>query len=123
MLEKMQHFHKLIQASINFNTIKFDNVSFSYHFEDKPIFSEVSFCFKRGEIIGIQGSTGSGKSTLVDLSWDYYPTMDQSIDNIAVSDPNNIHQLHNWQSTISHSPVNLFIRCKYCRKYCLWSSL
>jgi len=45
--------------------IEFDNVSFSYTKE--PFITDISFGIKKGESLGIIGSTGSGKTTLVHL--------------------------------------------------------
>ena len=47
--------------------IVFDNVSFQYYKEAECILSELNFEIKPGENIGIIGSTGSGKSTLIHL--------------------------------------------------------
>lgn len=46
--------------------ISFDNVCFSYH-KGKSNLKNISFSLNRGEILGIIGPTGSGKSTLVNL--------------------------------------------------------
>ena len=46
--------------------IKFENVSFSYSRGDE-ILKDLNFNVKSGEMIGIAGATGSGKSTLVKL--------------------------------------------------------
>ena len=46
--------------------IEVKNLSFSYN-EDYKILEDVSFDIFKGQIIGINGTTGSGKSTLVDL--------------------------------------------------------
>lgn len=48
--------------------IDFQHVYFSYEgSEDKPILKDISFTCMPGETIGIIGSTGSGKSSLVNL--------------------------------------------------------
>lgn len=47
-------------------SIVFDKVSFSYG-ERNPALSDISFTLKKGEILGVIGSTGSGKSTLAAL--------------------------------------------------------
>jgi energy-coupling factor transporter ATP-binding protein EcfA2 len=43
--------------------VSVENVSFHYH-AGKPILQDVNFTVNHGEIIGVAGSTGSGKSTL-----------------------------------------------------------
>lgn len=47
--------------------IVFDHVSFSYPDDPKPVLENINFEIKAGQTIGILGSTGSGKSTLVHL--------------------------------------------------------
>lgn len=49
-------------------SISFQNVSFSYvKSEDKLVLKNINLDIKSGEVIGIIGATGSGKSTLVNL--------------------------------------------------------
>ncbi len=53
--------------------IDFDNVSFSYEGEDgEGVINNLSFTCLPGETLGIIGSTGSGKSTLVNLIPRFY---------------------------------------------------
>ena len=47
--------------------LAFDNVSFAYPGADEPVLSGVSFTARPGEITAIIGSTGAGKTTLVNL--------------------------------------------------------
>lgn len=47
--------------------VKFDHVSFRYKPDGKEILSDINFSVKAGEVIGIVGSTGSGKTTLAKL--------------------------------------------------------
>ena len=47
--------------------VEFRNVSFRYPGADAPVLSEVSFRTRPGETTAIIGSTGSGKTTLVNL--------------------------------------------------------
>ncbi len=53
-------------ASMN-GDITFDHVRFRYGTDDAPVLDDVSFTCKAGQITGILGSTGSGKSTLMYL--------------------------------------------------------
>eukprot|EP00831_Metopus_contortus_P015095 TRINITY_DN16267_c0_g1_i2.p1 TRINITY_DN16267_c0_g1~~TRINITY_DN16267_c0_g1_i2.p1 ORF type:complete len:440 (+),score=44.68 TRINITY_DN16267_c0_g1_i2:123-1442(+) len=46
--------------------ITLNNVVFGYQ-ENKPVINGVSFDIKRGESVGIVGSSGSGKSTIINL--------------------------------------------------------
>ncbi|QEA59354.1 ABC transporter ATP-binding protein [Leuconostoc koreense] len=47
--------------------ISFKNVSFTYPGDTKPALKNVTFDIKSGEMIGIVGATGSGKTTLAQL--------------------------------------------------------
>ena len=47
--------------------IEFRNVSFKYPGSDVPILTDVSFKINHGEMVGIMGATGSGKSTIVEV--------------------------------------------------------
>lgn len=48
-------------------TIKFDNVSFMYHDAHEYVLEDVSFVAKPNTVTAIIGSTGCGKSTLINL--------------------------------------------------------
>lgn len=47
--------------------ITFNHLSFSYPGSDKTVLDDVTFKINSGEFVGLMGSTGSGKTTLVDL--------------------------------------------------------
>src|SRR5699024_10488102 len=48
-------------------TVEFRNVSFSYPGAEAPVLDDVSFTAEAGKTTAIIGSTGSGKTTLVNL--------------------------------------------------------
>jgi ATP-binding cassette subfamily B protein len=47
--------------------LKVEHLTFQYPDGDSPVLKDVSFEIKAGEMVGILGRTGSGKSSLVDL--------------------------------------------------------
>lgn len=52
--------------------IEFDDVSFSYADSSANSVDNISFSLKRGEVLGIIGGTGSGKSTIANLLPRFY---------------------------------------------------
>lgn len=47
--------------------IEFKNLTFSYPGYENPVLKNISFKINKGELVGIIGRTGSGKTSLVDL--------------------------------------------------------
>ena len=52
--------------------IGFANVAFGYDAADNPVLRDLNFTIKPGEMVGIVGATGSGKSTVVSLIPRFY---------------------------------------------------
>ena len=63
-----KHFH---------GDVEFKNVS--YHADDADIIHDISFKVKAGQTVGIIGSTGSGKSTIMNLLCRFYDTSDGEV--------------------------------------------
>ncbi len=61
------------------NVIEFDNVSFRYDKNSAESLKNISFCVKKGESLGIIGSTGCGKTTLLNLLLAFYDVSEGSI--------------------------------------------
>ena len=59
--------------------LRFDHVSFRYPGADEDVIHDISFMAKPGETTAIIGSTGSGKSTLVNLIPRFYDVTEGSI--------------------------------------------
>lgn len=68
--------------------IEFDNVTFTYPNGEVPVLKDISFKAKTGETIAFIGSTGSGKSTLINLIPRFYDVTKGSIkiDGVDVRD-------------------------------------
>jgi ABC-type multidrug transport system fused ATPase/permease subunit len=52
--------------------VRFDNVGFSYGKENAPALEQINFHARPGETIALVGTTGAGKSTLVNLLTRFY---------------------------------------------------
>ncbi|WP_066893546.1 ABC transporter ATP-binding protein [Clostridium nigeriense] len=66
--------------------ISFNNVSFKY--KDEYVLENINLDIKAGSTVAIMGTTGSGKSTLINLIGRYYDVTDGSIkiDNVDIKD-------------------------------------
>lgn len=60
-------------------TVEFKNVSFGYEDTENNILSNVSFTAESGKTTAVIGSTGSGKSTLVNLILRFYDVTDGAV--------------------------------------------
>ncbi len=69
-------------------TVEFKNVSFKYPDADEYLLKDISFKAERGETVAFIGSTGSGKSTLINLIPRFYDATDGEvlIDGVNVKD-------------------------------------
>ncbi len=78
-------------------TVEFKNVSFKYPDADEYIIKDISFKVNKGETVAFIGSTGSGKSTLINLIPRFYDVTDGEIlvDGINVKDykQNTLHNI------------------------------
>ena len=108
--EKPEDIHSEIQAGkVSGNQVlQVHHLSFTYPDAAQPSLRNLSFDMQQGEILGIIGGTGSGKSTLVQILLGLYQPDSGSI---ALSQNGNIPQnLAQWRSWIAYVPqkVELF---------------
>ena len=77
-------------------TVEFSHVSFKYPDADEYLLNDISFKAKKGEMVAFIGSTGSGKSTLINLVPRFYDATDGEVlvDGVNVKDLNQ-NTLHN----------------------------
>lgn len=52
-------------------SVEFDDVSFAYH-PEVPVLEHITLCIEPGEVLGVLGRTGSGKTTLTRLLFRLY---------------------------------------------------
>ena len=85
--------------------VEFRNVSYSA--DDEDIIHNVSFHIKSGQTVGILGSTGSGKSTIMNLLCRFYDVTDGEVlvDGINVKDLD----LYNLRANIGMAMQDVFL--------------
>ena len=69
-------------------TVEFSHVSFSYPEADEKVLDDISFRAEKGQTVAFIGSTGSGKSTLINLIPRFYDVTEGSVmvDGVDVRD-------------------------------------
>lgn len=63
----------------NQGIVEFDHVTFQYPDGELPVLKDISFTANKGETVAFIGSTGSGKSTLINLIPRFYDVTEGSI--------------------------------------------
>ena len=86
--------------------VEFRDVSFQYPDADEPILEHISFTAEKGETVAFIGSTGSGKSTLINLVPRFYDVTEGEVlvDDINVKDYT-LEALHNKLGYIPQKAV------------------
>jgi ABC-type multidrug transport system fused ATPase/permease subunit len=91
-----------LNRSINLN-----NVCYSYPKEPRKIIKNISLTIPAQTTVGIVGSTGSGKTTLVDIILGLIDAQEGKleIDGIEI----NKNNVRNWQRLIGYVPQNIYL--------------
>ena len=108
--EKPEDIHSEIQAGrVSGNQVlHVQNLTFTYPDAAQSSLRDISFDMQQGEILGIIGGTGSGKSTLVQVLLGLYPADKGSIS--LYRDGRSPRNLSEWRSWMAYVPqkVELF---------------
>jgi len=94
--------------SIKFNNnIKLINIFFRYNNNTPWVLKNVNLVIEKGSLVGIMGTTGGGKSTLLDIIMALIePTSGQiEIDSKQLTNIN----MSSWQKNIAHVPQSIFL--------------
>ena len=91
--------------------IRFERVSFSYGSGGPQVLDQLSFEIKKGERVGLIGSTGSGKSTTVDLLMGLLePSSGQiTVDGSSIHSQKEPERLLAWRAAIAHVPQMIYL--------------
>ena len=89
-------------------SLRVEHLSFTYPDAAQPSLRDISFGMKEGQIIGIIGGTGSGKSTLVQVLLGLYPADKGRISLYRDGrSPRNLSEWRSWMAYVSQK-VELF---------------
>jgi ATP-binding cassette subfamily B protein len=93
------------------NSLSLEELRFSYDPLLPEVLTGVNLEIRRGERIGIIGTTGSGKSTLVDLLMGLLEPTSGTIfvDGVDLHDPNYPSRVFSWRASIAHVPQSIYI--------------
>lgn len=89
-----------------FEELILDNISFCYPGSSHNVIRELSFKIKKGESIGIEGKTGSGKTTLIDIILGLLNPQDGRI---LYNNKNLTELISFWRSQVAYLPQEVFL--------------
>lgn len=100
-LLKSAEYNSTHSSPIEFNNeIALKNISYTYSGSDYPIVNNISLTIKKGEIMGITGNSGEGKSTLIKILLQLIKQNEGiiTVDGLKVSEQNEL----TWQQLIGY---------------------
>jgi ABC-type multidrug transport system fused ATPase/permease subunit len=89
-----------------FEELKLDNISFCYPGTNNYVLRNLSLKIKKGESIGIEGKTGSGKTTLIDI---ILGLLSPQNGKILYNNKNLTELIPFWRSQVAYLPQQVFL--------------
>ena len=86
--------------------LKIENLSFKYPETEKFTLKDVSFTFNKGDVVGLMGSTGSGKTTLFHLM---LGLLKPTYGKVLFKGNNIIKNLKDWRKEIGYISQDVFL--------------
>jgi len=95
------------ESSDSISSIEFQDISFKYPESDIFALRSIDFKIERGDVVGLVGLTGSGKTTLVDLLLGLFNPTDGEVLINGLQRGNN--SLKRWSKSVAYVPQDIFI--------------
>lgn len=92
--------HKKLEGNVTFKNV-------SYRADDEDILQNINFDVKKGETVGIIGTTGAGKSTIVNLMCRFFDATEGEVlvDDVNVKD----YDMHDLRDNIGMAMQDVFL--------------
>ena len=103
-----------INIKSNYNLLqsfKLCSVKFKYESQQPYVLKGINLEIRKGERIGLVGTTGSGKSTTVDILMGLLEPSDGLflVDGLNIHDPRHPERLAAWRSSVAHVPQTIYL--------------
>ncbi len=118
LAERVLSFHRAVtdnredqpgnQPFVFRDALAFEAVSFSYSSGGPPALSDVSFSVRKGEMIGMVGPSGAGKTTIADLLLRLFRPLGGRI--VIDSVPIENVSLEEWRRNVGYLPQEVFLK-------------
>lgn len=106
-LNKQKEKNNFNEKIILEKSLKLKKINFSYENSKVFIFKNLEITIKKGDMVGIVGESGTGKTTLVDMIMGLLPINSGSIE---IDDKElNLKNMRSWQNQIGYIPQNIFM--------------
>ena len=111
LAQPLPHHVHVVEPLVLGQSIRFDTVHFGYGQDQPKVLHGLNLLIRRGERIGLIGSTGSGKSTMVDILMGLLEPCEGRImvDEADLHDPGHPERLMAWRSSIAHVPQSVYL--------------
>lgn len=95
-------------SSLHFqDAIRFNGVRFRYTDDAPWVLDDLNFTIRKGSRVGFVGSTGSGKSTTLDLLMGLLTPTEGAL--LVDGEPITGNRVRAWQRTIAHVPQSIYL--------------
>ena len=97
---------KQSKEDLNFSKLEFKDVNFRYNSKDALLLNNINFEINKGDYVGIIGSSGSGKTTILNL---VIGLLNPNSGQIKVNNENVENKIKEWQLNLAYLPQDVFL--------------
>ena len=93
-------------GATDFQSLELEDVTFSYHGSSEPAINGVSLIINKGDVVGFIGSSGAGKTTLIDV---ILGLLDCQLGVVRYNGHPLADQRQQWWSKVAYLPQEVFL--------------